>query len=63
MGVIDEKTLETLSFTTNITQHMIGDDEFLSQYLPHFVWVVRDFCLDLGDKTPDMYMEACLSLI
>jgi hypothetical protein len=29
MQVIDEKSLETLSFTTNISQHLLGDDDFI----------------------------------
>lgn len=61
MGVIDERTLETLSFTTNISKHLLGQDEFITQYLPNLVWVVRDFCLDLGGKSANMYMEGCLS--
>ncbi|CAD8209805.1 unnamed protein product [Paramecium octaurelia] len=60
MQVIDEKSLETLSFTTNISKHLLGDDEFITQYLPSLTWVIRDFGLDLQGSTPNTYLEECL---
>ena len=63
MQVIDERSLETLSFTTNISRYLLGTDYFITQYLPNIIWVVRDFSLDLQGKDPNYYLENCLKLI
>src|SRR5690606_6787860 len=31
-----------------------------SDYFPQLIWVLRDFSLDKGDKSPKEYLELCL---
>ena len=51
VGSIDENALSSLSLVVNITKHIhlkstdIDDSSELSDYLPSFMWVVRDFAL------------------
>jgi Guanylate-binding protein, N-terminal domain len=47
MSVIDERALENLSFMTNMTKYIAPD---VTNYLPNFVWVVRDFSLEFSDS-------------
>ena len=56
MESIDENALNSLSFIISLTKHIhiksIGtaydtDQEEYSQYFPNFMWVVRDFALQL----------------
>ena len=58
VGSIDENALSSLSLVVNLTKHIQlksngldeDDDTFLSDYLPSFMWVVRDFVLQLVDE-------------
>jgi hypothetical protein len=57
-GNIDENALQTLSFVLNLL-HSIDQDQLSSR--PHFIWVVRDFSLQLIDAdgrtiTPAQYL-------
>ena len=48
MGSIDENALSSLSFVSNISQHIKAknnSEENLIEHMPKFVWVVRDFSL------------------
>lgn len=44
LNVIDERALEQLSFVTQLSKLIAHNED---QYLPNFVWVVRDFALEL----------------
>ena len=54
MGSIDENALSALSFVTNISKHISvktstvaegGSETDLTDHMPKFMWVVRDFSL------------------
>lgn len=58
VGSIDEQALQNLSLVINLTKHIHlksnaaideTDPEEYSQYFPSFLWVVRDFALQLVD--------------
>eukprot|EP00878_Enallax_costatus_P025838 GHUV01027675.1.p1 GENE.GHUV01027675.1~~GHUV01027675.1.p1 ORF type:complete len:197 (+),score=54.87 GHUV01027675.1:1585-2175(+) len=73
MGPIDEAALDRLSLVTQITKHIrvratgsVADDATeLSGFTPSFLWLLRDFYLDLvedGRKvSPREYLETALS--
>lgn len=75
VGSIDENALNSLTFVVNLTKHIQikasgmahdTDPEEYSQYFPSFMWVVRDFALQLLDSdgeiiTPKDYLEKALS--
>jgi len=59
VGSIDENALSNLSLVINLTKHIhlksTGvtediDPEEYGQYFPSFMWVVRDFSLQLVDQ-------------
>ena len=64
LGSIDESALQSLSLVVNLTKHIqiksnqakgledIDADEY-APYLPSFLWVVRDFALQLLDQDGD----------
>ena len=74
VGNIDENALQNLSLVINLTKHIhlksTGvtediDPEEYSQYFPSFMWVVRDFSLQLVDMegeviTSKEYLEKAL---
>jgi len=74
VGSIDENALQSLSLVINLTKHIhlksTGsnedmDPEEYSQYFPSFMWVVRDFTLQLldsegADITSKEYLEMAL---
>jgi hypothetical protein len=75
VGSIDENALQNLGLIINLTKHIQlkssginGDDidpEEYSQYFPAFMWVVRDFALQLQDLegeplTPKEYLDKAL---
>lgn len=74
LGSIDESAISNLSFVANLSQHIrISGDTIdgeieahdFHKFFPKFVWVVRDFALDLVDEynteiTPDEYLERSL---
>ncbi len=73
VGSIDEAALQNIGLVINLTKHIHlktqgGDDidpEEYSRFLPSFVWVLRDFTLQLLDEegeaiTPKDYLEKAL---
>lgn len=63
LGAIDENALSQLSFVAQLSSH-IGDED-IDRYMPLFIWVLRDFALELEDErgdplTPDEYLENAL---
>lgn len=76
VGSIDENALQNLSLVINLTKHIQIKSSGLSQddvdpeeyakYFPSFMWVVRDFTLQLVDQegeqiSPKEYLEKALS--
>ena len=69
MGTIDESSIQSLSFIVNITkniQQKNGNKDFC-KYLPAFMWVIRDFSLQLRNKegnpiTSKEYLEFSLEM-
>lgn len=73
-GTIDQHALESLHFVTELAEQVKvsrdGDDDEddtkLIEYLPSFVWAVRDFILELKmdgkDITSNEYLESALAL-
>jgi hypothetical protein len=70
-GALDETTLEQLELVTHCTKRIrIRDDESVSadelgRYFPAFLWVLRDFALELKDAkggpiTSQAYLEQAL---
>ncbi|KAI3456220.1 hypothetical protein Pfo_012883 [Paulownia fortunei] len=61
MGGIDEAALDRLSLVTEMTKHIPSE---LGQFSPIFVWLLRDFYLDLVEDnrkiTPRDYLELAL---
>lgn len=73
MGAIDETALQTLSLVTNVTkcvkieQSTNCNSSELSQYMPNFIWVLRDFSLRLESKSGNVisaeeYLENALQV-
>lgn len=75
LGSIDEGAISNLSFVANLSRHVrVREDEGggeldaheYHKFFPSFVWVVRDFALDLVDEygtsiTADEYLERALA--
>lgn len=75
VGSIDEQALQNLSLVINLTKHIHlkanaacedTDPEEYSQYFPSFLWVVRDFALQLVDQDGEIisskdYLEKALN--
>ena len=73
MGAIDEASINSLALITNLIKTVCVDDDIqlesayqLSHYAPKFLWVLRDFVLDIRDLkgnavSPAMYLESALS--
>lgn len=74
MGSIDESALQNLNLVINLTKHIhiksnvnqeeIDSDEY-SEYFPSFMWVVRDFTLqllneELEEINSNQYLEKAL---
>ena len=69
LGTIDENAIQNLSFIVNITKNILSKNNGsnFSMYLPSFMWVVRDFNLELknidGEPiTSRQYLERTLEL-
>jgi hypothetical protein len=73
VGTIDENAINSLSLVINLTKHIHlkasneedVDSEDYSQYFPAFLWVLRDFTLQLVDEEGDQitakgYLEGAL---
>ena len=69
-GVIDENSLNSLSLVTNLANKIQNSEDeedavHLINHFPTFLWVLRDFVLDLQDDegneiNPDQYLEYVL---
>ena len=74
VGVIDESALSSLSLVSNITKNVqltahsqskAQDSTRLSEHFPSFLWLLRDFVLELRDEnmnpiTASQYLESAL---
>ncbi|KAJ8601517.1 hypothetical protein CTAYLR_006730 [Chrysophaeum taylorii] len=73
LGTLDERAIASLGFCANLSRRVrlsSGDEEFetrqaLARTMPRFVWVLRDFALELSDEagqaqTSDEYLEKSL---
>jgi len=70
MGSIDENAISGLSFVTKLTEHISvrsqgSQSDELRNFMPKFLWVVRDFSLQLVDEqnndiSPKDYLERAL---
>mmetsp|Transcript_15240 Transcript_15240/g.16955 ORF Transcript_15240/g.16955 Transcript_15240/m.16955 type:complete len:887 (-) Transcript_15240:55-2715(-) len=67
---INEEALNNLSLVINITQHIQvqaskkeEDGRQFHNYFPEFMWVLRDFSLNLQGKRPGDYLEDCLKTV
>lgn len=56
-GSIDENALSSLSLVVNLTKHLqiragenSSSEKSISEIMPSFMWVVRDFALQLVDE-------------
>ena len=50
-GTIDQPAINNLSLVANLSDHIkTSSSDDLSNFLPSFLWVVRDFALDLVDQ-------------
>lgn len=53
MNAIDERALEALSFISTLSNQLAGfnsKSNNLSKFFPNFIWLIRDFALDLTNK-------------
>mmetsp|Transcript_17897 Transcript_17897/g.8399 ORF Transcript_17897/g.8399 Transcript_17897/m.8399 type:complete len:92 (-) Transcript_17897:12-287(-) len=72
IGVIDETTINNLSFVANLTYNIHvkaskeEDGAMFKHFFPDFVWILRDFTLELVSNitntkiTPQEYLEEAL---
>ncbi|KAM3144212.1 hypothetical protein pb186bvf_003674 [Paramecium bursaria] len=66
LGHIDERSIENLSLVVKLSESISvsndASDKQLSQFFPNFLWVLRDFSLDLKGRTSQEYLEYALSM-
>ena len=69
LGTIDENAIQNLSFIVNITKNIQNknNDKDFALYLPSFMWVIRDFSLQLKNSdgktiTSKEYLEKSLEI-
>ena len=68
LGAIDEAALDRLALVSEVSRNLAGkasgDDVGVPSYAPSFLWLLRDFYLDLTDDgrpiTPRDYLEMAL---
>lgn len=75
MNAIDENALEALSLVCNLSKHIhiqskpsnMSEDQSvqIAKYFPQFLWVIRDFALQMVDEedneiNPKQYLENAL---
>ena len=72
VGCIDEQSINQLSLTTTLSNNIAissnmgkSDDYGLSYFTPKFIWLLRDFTLEMQDTqgrniTPNQYLENAL---
>ncbi|KAL4464604.1 hypothetical protein ABPG72_019060 [Tetrahymena utriculariae] len=72
VGAIDDKSIQELQLTTQIsrsiqvTNDVSQNDKLISQYTPKFIWLLRDFVLEVVDSngqqvSPNQYLHNCLT--
>ncbi|KAL4426476.1 hypothetical protein ABPG74_004482 [Tetrahymena malaccensis] len=72
VGAIDDKSIQELQLTTQIsrniqvTNNVSQNDKLISQYTPKFIWLLRDFVLEVVDSngqqiSPNQYLHNCLT--
>ena len=74
IGAIDEQSIQTLSLIAKMAKNiqvnnanLLSDNQFsLAYYIPQFLWVLRDFVLNIQDKkgnpiSAQEYLEIALS--
>lgn len=69
VGMIDEKNLENLSLVGGVSKMVraaAAPDQPISEYMPRFLWLLRDFSLDLraldhSTMTEKQYLERALA--
>lgn len=72
IGCIDETSISQLSLVTHLVKNLTinknekSNEYELSQYAPKFLWVLRDFMLEVRDvrgrlSTPSLYLESTLT--
>jgi hypothetical protein len=59
-GTIDEHSMQTLSTTLNISNVLLSSCIKQNIDFPSFLWVIRDFALDLNGCTENEYLENSL---
>ena len=69
MGAIDEQSINQLNLVTTLSKRIVAsedeNEDALHNYMPKFMWLLRDFVLEArneqGDKlTAYEYLESCL---
>lgn len=71
VGCIDDSSISQLQLTTTISKniainnHVQADEQVLSYYAPKFIWLLRDFVLEMRDPrgkqlTSNQYLEMAL---
>ncbi|EGR32496.1 hypothetical protein IMG5_080950, partial [Ichthyophthirius multifiliis] len=71
VGAIDEKSIQELQLTTQISKNiqcsnkLSENEQIISQYTPKFIWLLRDFVLEIVDNknnqiNPNTYLNNCL---
>lgn len=59
LNAIDERALESIGLVVNLSKqihvyqkpkHSKEEDMLVAKYVPHFLWVIRDFALKLQDN-------------
>lgn len=73
IGAIEETSISTLGLITKLVKSVtieegqgVGNSYSLSQYAPKFLWVLRDFVLEVKDMggnvvSPKLYLESVLN--
>ena len=73
LGSLDEKAITNLSFIANLSNHVrvnsstSSSNNSLDDFFPSFLWIVRDFSLELVDEdgddiTTSEYLERALAV-
>lgn len=66
VGAIDEMSIGQLNLVTTLSRNIaVGNEEALYNYMPKFMWLLRDFVLEIKDEkgrklSPIEYLENCL---
>ena len=63
VGAIDERSISTMALVAKLAQNLeVGDgdadDYTISYYTPKFLWILRDFFLEIEDENGKRITEA-----